>query len=103
MSVNINLNGLAKAALHLPELQKLDKATKQIEGIFTKQLLEQMQKGSTSFGKGAQASIYQDLFNQAIVEATSKRGTLGLAPILYRELAPRILNQIPSEPNKTNP
>lgn len=91
--MRIDLSSVSNLARAKPELQKLEKATEQIETIFVKQLLEQMQKGTKTFGEGPQADIYSDFFNQAIAESTAKHGLMGVGKMLYRQLAPRIVAQ----------
>lgn len=97
----MNLASLAQAAKAQPELKKLEKATKQMEGIFLKQLLEQLQKGTNAFGKGSDASVYQDLFNQAMVDRVGQSGSLGISKMLFRQMAPRVIATISTDPSET--
>ena len=81
---------LAEAA---PKLEALKKATQGVEAIFMKDLLSAMQKGihkSTLPG----GEIYQDLFNQAVADSAGKRGALGIANLLYRQLSPKVIGEV---------
>jgi Rod binding domain-containing protein len=80
---------------------KLKKAAQGIEASFIKTLLEQMQKGSSMFGKGAGAGVYQDFFNQAIAENMASRSEFGIADMIERQMAPRFTETNNPE-NKTN-
>jgi len=73
---------------------KLMKAAQGIEASFIKTLLEQMQKGSSMFGKGAGAGIYQDFFNQAVAESMASRSQFGIASMIERQMAPRLAQKI---------
>lgn len=68
---------------------KLKKAAQGIEASFIKTLLEQMQKGSSMFGKAAGAGIYQDFFNQAVAESMAKTSQFGIADMIERQMATR--------------
>lgn len=80
---------------------KLKKAAQGIEASFIKTLLEQMQKGSSMFGKGAGSGVYQDFFNQAIAENMASRSEFGIADMIERQMAPRLIDNTTPE-NKTN-
>lgn len=85
-----------------PEAAKLHKAATGIEASFIKTLLEQMQKGSKMFGEGAGAGIYQDFFNQAVSESMAARSQFGIASLIEKQMAPRLLaEQEPTNPEKT--
>lgn len=73
---------------------KLKKAAQGIEASFIKTLLEQMQKGSSMFGKGAGAGIYQDFFNQAVAESMAATSQFGIASLFERQMAPRLAAEL---------
>lgn len=82
---------LQAASAAAPAAAKLKKATQDIEAIFIKDLLSAMRRtapkqslGGSSLG----ADMYQDLFDQAISEAGSRNGTLGVGATIYRQMAP---------------
>lgn len=76
-----------------PKLEQLKKATNNIEAIFIKDLLNQMQKtmGKSAFGEVPGAGIYQDLMNQALAESAGKRGMLGISKMLFEQLSPKVM------------
>ena len=85
------------AALKLaaPQLEGLKKAAQGIESIFMKDLLTAMQKSvkKTQWGESSGSDMYQDLFNQQIAESVSKKGSLGIADMLYRQISPKLIGQ----------
>jgi Rod binding domain-containing protein len=81
---------------------KLKKAAQGIEASFIKTLLEQMQKGSSMFGKNAGAGIYQDFFNQAVAESMAKTSQFGIADMIERQMAPRVAAE-QQQTGDTNP
>ena len=80
-----------------PQLDQLRKATNSLEGVFVKDLLTEMQKGTHMFGTGPGAGIYQDLMNQQLAEKIGGRGNLGISEMLYKQLSPRILSQVEAQ------
>lgn len=80
--------------------KELRKACEQFEAIFAKRLLGEMRKGvqETHFGDTPGAEIYRDMMDQAIADAMSKRGALGIADTLYRQLSLRLAAGAESEP-----
>lgn len=75
------------------QLEKLKQATNGIEGIFVKNLLSEMQKGTHMFGEGPGSDIYQDLINQSLAQNIGQRGSLGISEMLYHQLSPRLIAQ----------
>lgn len=72
----------------------LKKATEQFEGYFLHQLLTEMRKTIpkdtllNDDGNGKQ--IFQDMMDQTVSENMSKRGDLGMAKMMYDQLAPSL-------------
>ncbi len=72
----------------------LQKATQQFEGYFLHQLLTEMRKTVpkdtllTDTGDGKQ--IFQDMMDQTVSEKMSSRGDLGMAKMMYDQLAPSL-------------
>lgn len=70
----------------------LQKATQQFEGYFLNELLKEMRKtvpddkllGDT--GNGQQ--IFRDMMDQTLSEKMASRGDLGMARMMYSQLAP---------------
>ncbi len=68
---------------------KLRKAAQGFEAIFARQLLKNMRSslsGDGMFGAGSIGEIYSDMMDNAIGEQISKRGSLGLADVIYRQM-----------------
>lgn len=74
-----------------PKLKQLEKASKGVEAMFVKSLLGEMQKGSKLFGDGPGTDIYADLFNDAIAKQVADRGAFGIADLMIKQGAPKIL------------
>ena len=72
----------------------LQKATQQFEGYFLNELLKEMRKtvpqdkllGDDGNGK----QIFQDMMDQTLSEKMSSRGDLGMAQMMYNQLAPSL-------------
>ncbi len=72
----------------------LQKATQQFEGYFLHELLKEMRKTVpddkllADDGNGKQ--IFQDMMDQTLSEKMSSRGDLGMAQMMYNQLAPSL-------------
>ena len=76
------------AQIAKPQLDKLNKATKQVEAIFLKDLLGQMRKntfGKGLFGNTPGASMYEDMLNDAIAQSAAETGSFGVAKSLNQQ------------------
>lgn len=83
--------GVAEAA---PKLAELRKAGEGIEAMFVRQLLGEMQKGTKLFGEGQAGSVYADLFNEALSKQVAGRGAFGIADMMVKQAAPRIIAEV---------
>ena len=84
----------AKAeTLAKPQLDQLKQATDGFEAIFFKNLLTEMQKGTTLFGSGPGAGIYQDLMDQTLADSMGKSGSLGISKMLFNQIKPVLLSE----------
>ncbi len=74
--------------------QDLKKATQQFEGYFLHELLKEMRKTvpkDTLLGDdGHGQEIFQDMMDQTLSETMSERGDLGMAKMMYDQLAPAL-------------
>ena len=74
--------------------QDLKKATQQFEGYFLHQLLTEMRKTvpkDTLLGDdGNGQEIFQDMMDQTLSGSMSERGDLGMAKMMYDQLAPAL-------------
>lgn len=84
---------IGMAATAAPAAAKLKKATQDLEAIFMKDLLSAMRKTVMHEAKGSSfgSEMYQDLFDQALSESTSKSGTLGISRTIYDQMAPHAI------------
>ncbi len=79
----------------------LKKATQQFEGYFLHQLLTEMRKTVpkdtllADDGNGQQ--IFQDMMDQTISDNMSSRGDLGMAKVMYDQLAPSLGKTVDSK------
>lgn len=91
----MRLDGLTKAAaaasMAAPKIAELRKAGEGIEAMFVRQLLGEMQKGTKLFGEGQAGSVYGDLFNEALAKQVAGRGAFGIADMMVKQGAPKIV------------
>jgi len=74
---------------HEARKAKLKKAAVEFEAIFIRQLLKTMRStvpGDGIFGRGVTGEIYAGMMDYAVAEKVARRGTLGIADALYRQL-----------------
>ncbi len=68
---------------------KLRKAANDFEAIFARQILKSMRstlEDGGMFGSGSIGEIYSDMMDNAISEIIAKRGELGLANSIYKQM-----------------
>ena len=74
--------------------QDLKKATQQFEGYFLHELLKEMRKtvpkDSLIKDDGNGQDIFQDMMDQTLSDSMSSRGDLGMAKMMYDQLAPSL-------------
>ena len=71
---------------------KLKKACSEMEGYFVGMLLKQMHHTSVKSGvfeERSESSTYREMFDDAVAGEIGKRGSFGIADMLYRELSKR--------------
>lgn len=78
-----------------PQLDRLQRAAKQTEGIFLKDLVKEMRKSLSKdeFGQSYGGQVTQDLFNQTLADTVAKSGDFGVAKNLYRQFSKDVLGQ----------
>ncbi len=79
-----------------PDLQKLQKATQDIEAGFVRQMLAAMRKASPEGGLGGQqygGQMFKDMFDDALANAVTSRMGLGIAREISRHAAPEVIRQ----------
>lgn len=82
-----------KAAANDPGKQKLKKACHEMEGYFVGMLLKQMHQSAMKGGmldQKSESATYRDMFDDSVAAEIGKRGSFGIADMLYRELSKRI-------------
>lgn len=68
---------------------ELLKAAHNFEAIFLREMMKTMRESLTGegmFGKGSVGEIYGDMMDNAVADVASKRGSLGIADMIYRQL-----------------
>lgn len=71
-------------------LKQLEQVTREFESIFLSYMIKQMRKTipeDALFGNSIAKDIFYDMYNDAISMELSKAGGIGLASILYNQLA----------------
>jgi len=73
-----------------PQDDRLRTACRQVEGLFIAQLLAEMDKptwGEGVLGGSAEARMFAAQRNRELADDMGRRGELGLADMIYRELS----------------
>lgn len=77
-----------------PEQRKaLKKACADMEGMFMNMLLKSMRKTVTKadlFGSAREEEMFQDMMDAEVCSTAARTQSVGIADMLYRELAPRL-------------
>ncbi|MBP7793255.1 MAG: rod-binding protein [Candidatus Goldbacteria bacterium] len=71
-------------------MKQLEQVTREFESIFLSYMLNQMRKTVPEdpiFGNSIAKDIFYDMYNDAISRELSKAGGIGLASILYNQMA----------------
>ncbi len=78
-----------------PALQKLKRATRDMEALFLKDLLSIMRRSlpKPPFGEAPGKAIYEDLFDGAVADAAAKSGRFGIGAALYQRLSPSVARE----------
>ena len=70
---------------------RLKKACQGFESMFIQEMLKSMRKTIPESGLlegGVRQKIYESMYDEAVSNALSERSALGIADMLYKELAP---------------
>jgi len=82
----------------------LQKATQQFEGYFLNELLKEMRKtvpdDKLLGDKGNGQQIFRDMMDQTLSEKMASRGDLGMARMMYNQLAPGLGTETPAQTDK---
>ncbi len=76
--------------------KELKKACKGFETMFLQMMYRQMRKTvpeSSMFGKSNAMDIFEDMRDTELMKQTAEAGGIGLADLLYKQLAPSVLKQ----------
>jgi len=71
---------------------ELRKVSLEFEALFFEMLLKEMnatESGSPFGGTGSQGESYRSMIERALSEKLAETGSLGIADVLYRQMAPR--------------
>jgi Rod binding domain-containing protein len=80
---------LPQAKFAPPENPEMRKAAQEFEAVFINELLSHMDQGLSTDGpfSGGQAEgIYRGMFDEAVGKELAKRGGIGIAENVYREM-----------------
>jgi Rod binding domain-containing protein len=96
---------ISAAERAVPQLKKLHQAAQQMEALFVKDLLTEMQKGSKEgmFGNMPGSEIYQDMFTQSIADQVAKSGSFGFAKTLEQQVTKDVLREAVPSPALNRP
>lgn len=75
-----------------PAKEKLNKACHEMEGYFVGMLLKKMHESAMKgglFEEKSEAATYRDMFDDAVSSQIGKKGSFGIADMLYKELSKR--------------
>ncbi len=78
----------------------LKKACADMEGMFMNMLLKSMRKTVTKadlFGSAREEEMFQDMMDSEVCSTAARTQSVGIADMLYRELAPRLEAKGPAE------
>ena len=73
---------------------RLREAAEGFEAIFARQILKTMRSSLSDggmFGSGSTGEIYSDMMDNAVAEKIAKRGELGLADAIYKQMVKSIV------------
>ncbi len=71
--------------------KKLDDAASQFEAVFLRQMLSSLEKTVSIEGnKGAGTNLYGSMLVDAVADAISRAGGIGIAPMLKNSLEPQL-------------
>lgn len=93
-----NLNQLKQEAKN-DQRAALKPVAEQFEALFLSQILKEADKVKFDNGwmDGKQMDFYKDWYNQQIAQDLSSKGSLGLADMIVKQLAPQTPGQKPGE------
>ncbi len=101
-SVKAGPTAAGKTARQSPDdPDKLQAACKGFESLFINQMMQQMRKTVPQdglFNGGRAEKIYTEMLDSEMAQSISNRGGMGLAAMLYRQLATEALDKIEEEP-----
>ena len=73
------------------ESKRLGEAARQFEAVFVRQMLSSLEKAtSTQGGKDAGSNLYGSMLADAVADAVSRAGGMGLASMLKHSLQPQL-------------
>lgn len=81
--------GVRATPATVAENPKARDVARQFEGVFLMQVLESMSSGQEAdslFGGGAGDKIYRSMFNEETANAIARRGGVGIADAVYRNM-----------------
>ena len=84
----------------------LQKAAQQFEGYFLHELLKEMRKtvpdDKLLGDQGNGQATFRDMMDQTLTDSMSKRGDVGIAKMMYDQLAPTLGDNVPPAEAQTD-
>lgn len=81
--------------------KELEKAAKEFESLFLNELMKSMRKANQALASDSDTSsmgddvqVFQSMFDQQVAEDISKKGSLGIAESLIRQLSPNTESRV---------
>jgi Rod binding domain-containing protein len=95
MRLDLFVDGAALMGQVEPKLDQLRKSTQDLEAVFMKDLISAMRKSvpKTEVGTGFGSEIYEDMFDQALAQSSSKSGAMGIGKLIFERMSPAVVAQ----------
>jgi peptidoglycan hydrolase FlgJ len=92
MRIDTAISATAAIATAKPELERLKKASQDVEAIFLKDLLGSMRRGMTSAeSESSGLGMYKDMMDQAVATSLSKKGAMGISRMLFKDMSKTVV------------
>jgi Rod binding domain-containing protein len=94
LSAGSHIQQAKSSKIDKAESKKLDNSARQFEAIFLRQMLSCLEKTtSVQGGKDAGSKLYGSMMVDAVADAVSRAGGIGLAAMLTKTLEPQLGHQ----------
>jgi Rod binding domain-containing protein len=95
LSVASNAKSEQSSKIDKAESKRLDDAARQFEAVFLRQMLSCLERTtSVQGGKEAGSNLYGSMMVDAVADAVSRAGGIGLGTMLAKSVAPQLVHQV---------